>query len=159
MALSSLVVGLVCYFTICLHVTAFSPPYPAVFSSRTVDPKIELANNVNFRSRLHASRVFDGETVKRGVASALLVGSLASGSNVVGAFESPSAYAPLPGGFTDPVKVSVTTGQAAPSRDMASLGGTSVVTADTLSSKPKPTAEEIQKKKVRGRKKMDRWRW
>ena len=139
--------------TMCFYASiAFSPKYPVALSMRSVTNSQNHKNRAGeleivSRSRLQASPRFDSDTVKRGIASVLLIGSLASGSNVVGAFESP-AYAPLPVGV-DHVLVTGVTGQSAPSRDLLSLSSSSVTMADTLSAKPKPTAEEIKNKKVR----------
>ncbi|GMI20742.1 hypothetical protein TrCOL_g9737 [Triparma columacea] len=145
---TSSMISMLFLLTMCFYASnAFSPKYPVALSMRSVTNSQNHKNRAGeleivSRSRLQASPRFDTDTVKRGIASVLLIGSLASGSNVVGAFESP-AYAPQTVG----VNHVLVTGQSAPSRDLLSLSSSSVTMADTLSAKPKPTAEEIKKKK------------
>lgn len=116
--------------------------------------QVAKMNNSPSTTLLRASQSSPGDALKRNVAGIMLIGSLVGGSNVVSAFESPAFGSMSSTQFVDvPGVARVLESSSAPSGAMSShtsyttIGDSSVLTADSLSAKPKPTAEEIQKKK------------
>mmetsp|Transcript_23310 Transcript_23310/g.48493 ORF Transcript_23310/g.48493 Transcript_23310/m.48493 type:complete len:260 (-) Transcript_23310:121-900(-) len=158
----SLMHFLLALFSIFVVIDGFNHPVP--FSRRKfahsmkidVQAPNQVAKMTNSHSTtlLRASQSTSGRAFKHNIAGILLIGSLVGGSNVVGAFESPAFGSMSSTQFVDvPGVARVLDSSSAPPGVISlhtshtTIGDSSVLTADSLSAKPKPTAEEIKRKK------------